>query len=145
MLYMFIECINISSICDSNSVLAASIYMCCSSAFPVLLPYSLSPVQFSISSCVSLLGSSYKSPVQFEEYRATMNRLCPEFVAEFGELMTKELQMTSNEFFNGGKQILERHKLLKEAKQVLPKYFLIHQDNRNRLMLMAGMSTRRAR
>ena len=64
-----------------------------------------------------------------------MSRLSEEFVAEFGELMTKELHMTSGEFFNGGKQILEKHKLLKQVKQILPKYFLTHQENRNRLML----------
>ena len=64
-----------------------------------------------------------------------MSRLSEEFVAEFGELMTKELHMTSGEFFNGGKQILEKHKLLKQVKQILPKYFLTHQENRSRLML----------
>ena len=52
-----------------------------------------------------------------------MSRLSEEFVAEFEELMTKELHMTSGEFFNGGKHILEKHKLLKQVNQILPKFF----------------------
>ena len=54
---------------------------------------------------------------------AAMSRLSEEFVAEFEELMTKELHMTSGEFFNGGKHILEKHKLLKQVNQILPKFF----------------------
>jgi len=52
-----------------------------------------------------------------------MSRLTEDFIAEFEELMKKELHMTSGEFFNGGKHILEKHKLLKQVNQILPKFF----------------------
>ena len=66
-----------------------------------------------------------------------MNRLSPAFAAEFGALMENEMKMTSNEFYQKGMKILATYKLLKVVRQVLPKFFLTHKENRNRLMLNA--------
>ena len=63
------------------------------------------------------------------------NRLTDAFIEEFGAFMKMEHQVTPNEFLQQGIDILKKHKLLKHAKQVSPKYFLVHKENRNRLML----------
>ena len=43
--------------------------------------------------------------------------------------------MTPNEFLQQGLDILKKHKLLRHAHQVPPRFFLVHKENRNRLML----------
>ena len=63
------------------------------------------------------------------------SRLTDAFIEEFGAFMKMEHQVTPNEFLQQGFDILKKHKLLKHAKQVSPKYFLVHKENRNRLML----------
>lgn len=64
-----------------------------------------------------------------------MERLSPEFRDAFGQLMDKEMSMTSNEFFKKGMAIMTEHKLLKHATKVHPRFFMTHKENRNRLML----------
>ena len=49
--------------------------------------------------------------------------------------MKKEHNMTPNEFMHKGLNILEHNKLLRTERKCLAKYFLCHQENRNRLML----------
>ena len=63
------------------------------------------------------------------------SRLTDAFIEEFGAFMKMEHQVTPNEFLQQGIDILKKHKLLKHAQQVSPKYFLVHKENRNRLML----------
>ena len=62
-------------------------------------------------------------------------RLSQEFIAELGDFMEKETTMSANLFLQIGMSILNKYKLVKHAKNVLPKYFLVHKENRNRLML----------
>ena len=67
-----------------------------------------------------------------------LEKLGFEFTKNLDQLLMKnEMNFTSNEFFQKGMHVMKKHKLLKKASQVLPKYFLTHRENRNRLMLNA--------
>ena len=68
---------------------------------------------------------------------AMSRRLSPEFVAAFTELVNQEMSISANEFYQKGMAILKEHKLLGYVVNQLPKFFLIHKENRNRLMLNA--------
>ncbi len=65
------------------------------------------------------------------------SRLSPEFVAAFTELINQEMSISANEFYQKGMAILKEHKLLRYVVKQLPKFFLTHKENRNRLMLNA--------
>ena len=73
-------------------------------------------------------------PVVSKEVPA-MNRLTPEFKAEFGQLMDEALDYPPNEFLQKGLDILRKHKLLIEKVMIHPKQMLCHKENRGRLML----------
>ena len=64
-----------------------------------------------------------------------MDRLTPEFISEFKTHCVKANVMAPNEFFQKGMEIMGQHKLLRRVRNVLPKFFLTHKENRNRLML----------
>ena len=66
-----------------------------------------------------------------------MSRLTPEFHAAFTKRMEQEMIISANEFYQNGMTILKEHKLLRYALKQLPKFFLTHKENRNRLMLNA--------
>ncbi len=68
---------------------------------------------------------------------AMSSRLSPEFVAAFTELINQEMSISANEFYQKGMAILKEHKLLRYVVKQLPKFFLTHKENRNRLMLNA--------
>ena len=66
-----------------------------------------------------------------------MSRLSAEFIADFTKLMEQEVNISANEFYQKGMAILKEHKLLRYVVNQLPKFFLTHKENRNRLMLNA--------
>ena len=63
------------------------------------------------------------------------SRLTPEFCEEFSALLKKEHKMPPNEFLQKGLDILGRHRLLGRVLHAPAKLFLVHKENRNRLML----------
>ena len=63
------------------------------------------------------------------------SRLTDAFIEEFVAFMKMEHQVTPNEFLQKGLDILTKHRLLRHVHQAPPKYFLVHKENRNRLML----------
>ena len=66
-----------------------------------------------------------------------MSRLSPDFVDAFTKLMKQEMSISANEFYQKGMALLKEHKLLRYVVKQLPKFFLTHKENRNRLMLNA--------
>ena len=66
-----------------------------------------------------------------------MSRLSQAFLDDFTKFMEQEMSISANEFYQKGMAILKEHKLLRYVVKQLPKFFLTHKENRNRLMLNA--------